>query len=101
MNINGDWIKELKIDDMPRAFRDLVDAIGIEAAAKLSASYPGMSIYVPKPETIFVRPRNEMIRRDVRTLSYREVARKYDLTEQWVRQIADHGAGPKADNDER
>lgn len=101
MNFDGEWVKELKIEDVPRAFRPLVEAIGIEAAAALANAYPGMSIYVPKPETLFERLRNDLIRRDLRTMSYREVARKYGLTEQWIRQIGDHAAGRKDEIDER
>jgi Mor family transcriptional regulator len=101
LNFDGEWVKELKIEDVPRAFRPLVETLGIEGAAKLSNAYPGMSIYVPKPETLFERLRNDLIRRDLRTMSYREVARKYGLTEQWIRQIGDHNAGRKDEADDR
>lgn len=90
MKYSDEWVKELTVDDVPKAFRPLVEAIGIEAAFRLSEAYPGMPVYVPKPETLFEIKRNELIRRDVRTLGYRGCARKYGLTEVWIRQIVDH-----------
>ena len=95
MKFDGEWVKELTVADVPRQFRELVEAIGVEAAAKLAHAYPGMSIYVPKPETLLEKKRNELIRRDVRSIGYRATARKYGLTEVWIRQIADHGGGRK------
>lgn len=86
----SEWIKEVKIDDVPKSFRGLVEAIGVEATYKLCKAYPGLSVYVPKPEALVERKRNEMIRRDVRIIGYRDTARKYGLTEVWIRQIADH-----------
>lgn len=101
MKFDGEWVKELTIDDVPSAFRPIVEAIGIEAAANLANAYPGMSIYVPKPETLFERRRNELICRDVQVLGYRDTARKYGFTEQWIRQLTDHDAGRKNDVDDR
>lgn len=85
-----DWIKEITIADVPKSFHGLVEAIGIEATYQLAVAYPGMGIYVPKPEALVEKKRNEMICRDVRIIGYRETARKYNLTEVWIRQIADH-----------
>lgn len=85
----GDWLKEITEEDIPKQFRWIVGIIGIEATAKLSDHSGGVTIYVPKLEALLERKRNELIKRDVQVIGYKETARKYRLTEVWVRQIAD------------
>lgn len=99
MKYSEDWVKEVRLEDLPRQFHELVEAIGIEAAFKLAEAYPGMAVYVPKPETLFERARNNMIRRDVRIIGYRGCARKYGLTEVWIRQICDYQKGSAKQTD--
>ncbi|CAK0772479.1 Mor domain-containing protein [Gammaproteobacteria bacterium] len=84
------WLKEIRLEDIPRPFRGLVEANGVEATYKLCNAYPGLSVYVPKPAALVEKRRNELIRRDVRIIGYRQTAIKYNLTEVWVRQIVDH-----------
>lgn len=95
MNYDAEWIKEVKITDVPASFREIVRVIGIEAAAKLSEHFGGLPLYVPKIASLLERKRNEMIRRDVRIIGYRQTALKYKLSEVWVRQIADHKSEDK------
>jgi Mor family transcriptional regulator len=90
MNFEGDWWKEIKPGDVPKSFQELVEVVGIEATVKLAIRYGGLAVYVPKPNALFEKKRNDMIRRDVRIHGYRETAVKYGLTEVWVRQICDH-----------
>lgn len=90
LQFDEEWIKEVKIEDVPRAFQEICEVVGVQAAAKLSQRFGGLPLYIPKIEALLERKRNEMIRRDVRVIGYRQTALKYKLTEVWVRQIADH-----------
>lgn len=90
MNFDGEWWKEIRPEDIPRHFREIVEVVGIEATVKLAQRYGGLAVYVPKPNALFEKRRNELIRRDARVHGYRETALKYGLTEVWVRQIVDH-----------
>jgi Mor family transcriptional regulator len=98
LNFDEEWIKEVRIEDVPRAFREIVEVIGIEAAARLSQRFGGIPLYVPKIEALLERKRNEMICRDVRIVGYRQTALKYKLSEVWVRQIADHKSEDKQES---
>lgn len=91
MNYEGDWLMELRVDDFPRQYQDLVQIIGVSATVKLADHFGGLQFYVPKIDTLLGNKRNSMIREDrKRGLDYRQLAQKYKLTEVWIRQIVDH-----------
>jgi Mor family transcriptional regulator len=48
----------------------------------------GEDFYLPKIDSIIAKHRNRLIRADLAAgLSYKQVARKYRITERWVREI--------------
>jgi len=91
--LEGTWINELTEADFPPQLRELVSVAGIEAAVKIARSYGGCQFYVPKIDAILRQKRDQLVRRDKEQLGYKETARKYGLTEVWVRQICDHRDG--------
>lgn len=89
----GPWLAELTETDFPPQLRELVASIGIEAAVSLARVYGGCQFYVPKVDALLRKKRDQLVRRDKEQLGYKETARKYGLTEVWVRQICDHRDG--------
>ncbi len=91
LTFDGEWIKDIQISDLPPAYQEVAEIIGVENAVKLSAHLGGLPFYFPKINGLIERKRNEMIRKDrAAGLDYKEIAKKYHLTEVWTRQICDH-----------
>lgn len=67
--------------------KELAEIIGIEAYRKLVANYGGMSVYICKAETVLREFRNAEICNSFNGFNYRELAKKYNLSEKTVREI--------------
>lgn len=90
MTFDGEWVKDIKIEELPQAYQEVAGIVGVEAAVKLSSSLGGLPFYFPKIEGLIEQKRNEMIRKEFNGSNYRDLAKKYKLTEVWIRQIVDH-----------
>jgi len=89
----NEWIEaiigEITIEDLPDSYREVARAIGIENAVKLSSVVGGLAYYFPQIEGILRKKRDECIRREFTGNNHRDLARKYGLTERWVREIVE------------
>ncbi|WP_051273241.1 Mor transcription activator family protein [Desulfotruncus alcoholivorax] len=91
------WMSEVRADDLPEPYRELTDLIGLEAVMKIADRYQGTAMYLPKLDIIMRRIRDEKIKNDFKEIgNFKELARKYGLTEVWIRQIVaeDENLGP-------
>lgn len=79
--------KIVSLDQLYGDQRELAETVGLEAYRKLVANYGGMSIYINKPETVLRDLRNAEIYENFNGLNYRELAKKYHLSEKTVRGI--------------
>ncbi|MDI3547906.1 MAG: hypothetical protein PWR10_1558 [Halanaerobiales bacterium] len=82
-----DYIDESNIGDLPEPYKTIAEQIGIEAALSLSEIYGGASVYFPKAERALQNIRNERIVKEFNGGNVTELARKYNLTETWIREI--------------
>ena len=82
-----EFIEDLKIDDLGEDQKQLAELIGLDKYRLLLKTYGGMSIYIPKPDSLTVLARNEQIRREFDGTNFKELAHKYGLTEVWIRNI--------------
>lgn len=82
-----DVVEKIKLDDLEDEQRQLAELIGLANFKLLLRSYAGVSIYIPKPDSFMVVERNESIRNEFNGYNFKELARKYNLTEVWVRSI--------------
>lgn len=71
-------------DDLPPEFREVADAIGMDAAMKLVRIRGGEGLYIPKAEKIARAARDRAIRAEFDGTNHRELARRYDLTVSWI-----------------
>ena len=83
----NDFLKNLKMDDIPEEQRELAELVGLCGFIQLIETYGGTLIYIPKLDNITRNSRNEEIRNNFNGYNYRELARKYDLTEVSIRCI--------------
>ncbi len=89
----NEWIEtiisEITIEDLPESYREVALAIGVENAVKLSSVVGGLGYYFPQLEGILRKKRDECIRREFNGTNHRELAKRYNLTERWVREIVE------------
>ncbi|NPU84393.1 MAG: hypothetical protein HPY65_07875 [Syntrophaceae bacterium] len=86
-----DWLteiaKEISLDCLPDSYQDVARIIGMEPTLRLARHIGGMRIYYPKLDSLFRDKRDERIRAEFTGNNHRDLARKYDLTEAWIRAI--------------
>lgn len=84
--------KDLRPEMLPEGiYRDIAVAIGPENFVKLAEIIGGATVYIPKPESI-VRPvRDARIKQEFNGYNHLELARRYSVTDRWVRQICGEG----------
>lgn len=85
-------LKDLTVEMLPEGlYKQIAEAIGTENFYKLAEVVGGATVYIPKPESI-VRPvRDARIKEEFNGYNHPELARKYDVTERWVRQLCGEG----------
>ena len=79
---------ELTLDMIPNGiYRKIAEDIGVDNILKLSKLIGGTRFYFPKEES-FLRPiRNLQIQREFTGYNQVVLAQKYNMSEEWVRQI--------------
>lgn len=77
----------IQIEDLPASYREIAEEIGLWAAWRLMQIRGGEKIYIPKTDCIDAAVRNKAIRTEFNGANIRELARKYGLTETWIREI--------------
>lgn len=76
------------LSDSMETFLNILSLVGADGAWKLIGEYGGTQIYVPKISTMYRPIRDEFIREEYdQGVSYRDLARKYDLSVPHVRGI--------------
>lgn len=67
--------------------RELAEIIGLESYKKLVEWCGGSAVYIKKSDTLTRNQRNDEIRKDFNGRNYREISRKYNLSESSIRKI--------------
>ena len=72
-------------------YTQIAEAIGIDKFYKLAEAVGGATVYIPKPESL-VRPvRDTRLKAEFNGYNHSELAKKYNVTERWVRQLCGEG----------
>ena len=74
--------RHIRTDDIPEEYRDIVDAIGMEALL-----CGGQTLYVPKRESLERGARDRDIRAMFNGSNYRSLAAQFRLSERQIRKI--------------
>ena len=67
--------------------REIAEEIGADNLLKLSTLIGGMTIYIPRKESVLRALRNIKIKEEFNGNNSVELSRKYNVCEQWIRQI--------------
>ena len=107
MTEDAEWIKDVKIEDLPPIYRQAAEALGsVPQAIKLHAIFGGLQVYFHKLDDLLRQQRDALIRSEYQKLLgkmptaqiYPHLALKYDLTSVWIRQIVDHREDDRQQN---
>lgn len=81
-------VKDLALDMISEGlYRMIAEAIGTDNFYKLAEIVGGTTIYIPKPESLTRPVRDARIKKEFTGHNHQELARKYGVTERWVRRI--------------
>jgi len=87
----NDWLSEIAakvtLKDLPENYREVARIAGVEIALKLSRHLGGSAYYYPQIDSLLRDKRDEQIRAEFNGFNHRDLARKYELTESWIREI--------------
>lgn len=92
MALTDDIIAEIDPKQLPHPYFLLAEAIGLKPTLVLAEHFGGTGVYFPKLEAAIRDARDKLIRKEFNGGNYKELARKYRLSESWVREIVDKGS---------
>lgn len=77
----------LELEHLTGDQRELADTIGIDAYRKLLWTFAGQDIYIPTLDRLLIPIRDAAIKAEYKGYNTGSLARKYNLTERWIREI--------------
>lgn len=80
-------LEDTSVEDLPEEMQTIAGLIGIENVLKLSHYVKGGKIYIPIPEALLRKARNRKIKEEYDGYNCRELAERWDITEDHVRKI--------------
>jgi DNA invertase Pin-like site-specific DNA recombinase len=82
-----DLIPKIKANELPEPYSTIAFLVGLEETLMLAKELGGTRHYFPKFESLFRDNRNEMIYNEFSGGNYKELAKKYNLSETRIREI--------------
>lgn len=79
--------RTIPMSDIPEEYRDIAEAIGMEAFIQLTLLCGGQSLYIPKRESLERNARDREIRARFDGGNYRALAAQFRLSERQIRKI--------------
>lgn len=87
-----EMIRELKPEMYKEElWRRIAETIGPENFYKLAKVTGGETVYLPKPEAVLRPVRDRRIKAEFNGYNHGELARKYGVTDRWVRALCGPG----------
>ena len=87
MSTNMNTTRPIRMTDIPEEYRDIAEAIGLEAFIQLTLLCGGQSLYIPKRESLERNARDRDIRARFDGGNYRALACQFRLSERQIRKI--------------
>lgn len=88
-------LEELPYEYLDEEQRELADCLGMEAYKRLVSTYAGLQINVRVPERVTMRFRDSKIRSEFNGYNYTELALKYGLCKNQIRNIVSSEQGKR------
>ena len=80
---------DIRMEDIALEYRDIAELLGVESFLGLVRLCGGQNIYIPKMESVIRASRDRTMMACFSGDNYKELARKYGLTERRIRKIID------------
>ena len=87
MSTNMNTTRPIRMTDIPEEYRDIAEAIGLEAFIQLTLLCGGQNLYIPKRESLERGSRDRDIRARFDGGNYRALATQVRLSERQIRKI--------------
>ena len=85
-------VQELTIEMLREGtWRQIAEAVGIEGLYRLAKAIGGETVYIPKTETVIRPVRDAHIKEEFNGFNHSILAKKYNVTERWVRELCGPG----------
>ncbi|MGN0597753.1 MAG: Mor transcription activator family protein [Ruminiclostridium sp.] len=75
-----DLLNVIKPEHLAKEQQEIAELIGIEAYRKLMDVYGGEKIYIPKPETVIKKNRNELIKASFDGSNHQEIRKEFGIS---------------------
>lgn len=80
-------LDSLQLEDLNEVWQQIAGIIGMDNVKKLFEEFPGANVYFPKLDDLERSNRNKHICAEFNGYNFRELAKKYSLTEVSIRNI--------------
>lgn len=80
-------VKPEDLEGLPENLQEVLRLTGLEGFVELCFYMSGTTLYIPKLDRIVSPARDRLLAREFNGGNYAELAKKYDITENWVRQV--------------
>lgn len=77
----------ISIEKLPEYMQGIAEVFGIEHVLRLCEKFGGMRLYVPKIDFVLRDFRDNQICKEFNGSNHRELAKKYNKSESWIREI--------------
>ena len=81
------YLAHMKIEDLPELFQPIAEKVGLEKFVCVLEEFGGITVYFPLLERIMSKARDRQICEDFPRLNTGELARKYKVSDVWIRQL--------------
>ena len=85
--INAKDLRAIRAEDVPEAYQDIVEALGLEVFLTLTDLCGGLNLYIPKRESLEREGRDRKIRARFDGGNTRALAAQFRLSERQIRKI--------------
>lgn len=82
-----EWLKEIKIEELPRQYQEMAEIIGLEATIKLAEYFGKTGFYFVSLDGVISAKKREYIAKNFNGSNHREMARATDYSLVWVYKI--------------
>lgn len=82
-----EWMREISSDILPEPYKRISSLIGLENTLILANEFQGMNVYFAKLDSTIKSVRDRRIREEYNGNNMKDLARRFGLTETWIRQI--------------
>lgn len=86
------WLEEMTLDMVKSGLQyQIAKVIGVQGYLQLCKLIDGDKVYIPEFESVITPLRNQKIKEEFNGYNHKELAKKYGLTPNWIRQICGEG----------